>query len=109
MSGTDPARALRAASDLRALCLALPHVPTPAEADRLARFERLAAAPASAGVADVDSVVAGWRQWWRLGRVDELLAMARALPAHVVQGDRHLASLAVAAAVTCAERDARKA
>lgn len=97
MSPRDPAERLRSVSALRALCLALPHVPTPAESRRLERFRALAAAPESATLDDRDAIADGWRDWWRAGRVDALLAMAARVPASLVEGDRRLAAYAVAA------------
>jgi len=106
MSALDPARALRAAADLRALCLALPHVPTPAETVRLERFETLVSSPGSAGAGDVDALATGWREWWRSGRAADLLAMAAAVPARLVECDRRLAMLLVAAVTVCSARPA---
>jgi hypothetical protein len=93
----DVAPTLRKVAALRALCLRLPHVPTPAEARSLARFEDLAASPGRATPGDVEAIVAGWRGWWRERRTAELAAMARALPPGLVGGDRRLAALAGAA------------
>lgn len=84
---------------LRALCLSLPHLGTPAETKRLVRFEQLVGEPSAATAADVEALVAGWRQWWREGRVSEIAAMAVSLPADLVQGDRRLATYATAAGV----------
>jgi len=92
----DAARTLRTVSALRALCLRLPHVPTPAEAERLRRFARLVARPEDAGPRDREALTAGWRQWWRQGRWREIAAMARRLPPAIVAGDRTLASYALA-------------
>jgi hypothetical protein len=92
MTPPDAARALRAVAALRALCLALPHVATPAERARLGRFEALAASPHGARDEDVDTLAAGWRDWWRRGRSDELLRMAGALPPRLIGGDRRLAA-----------------
>ncbi len=94
---SDAEGALRTVAALRALCLALPHVSTPAEARRLKRFEALAASPDSAGRDDLEAVLTGWREWWRQGRADDLLAMGARLPAALVQEDRRLASYLVAA------------
>ena len=68
-----------------------------AEARRLKRFEALAASPDSAGRDDLEAVLTGWREWWRQGRADDLLAMGARLPAALVQEDRRLASYLVAA------------
>lgn len=100
MRSWDAGRALRVVSALRALCLALPHLPTPAEAARLARFEVLVASPGAARADDIEAVRAGWRRWWREGRTDDLLAMALELPATLIWRDRWLASYAVAAGAT---------
>lgn len=84
---------------LRALCLSLPHLGTPAESARLARFEQLVRVPATATIADVDALVAGWRQWWRDGRPADIAAMARAVPVDLFDHDRWLATYATAAGV----------
>jgi len=97
MTPEDAAVALRAVSALRALCLALPHLETPAEALRLERFEELVASPGSAGSADTEAVVTGWRKWWREWRTDDLLRMAAGLSARLIAKDRRLATYAVAA------------
>ena len=97
MRPRDAAATLRAVSALRALCLALPHVPTPAEGLRLRRFEALVVSPGSAGPDDIDALLAGWRDWWRRGRIEDLLAMATRLPVALTQGDRRLASYVLAA------------
>jgi len=103
MSPRDPASALRAVSRLRALCLALPHVPAPAEETRLERFRALVAAPGSATATDAVAIGDGWRAWWRDGRTDRLLDMAAHLPSPVIEGDRRLATY-LAAARAAAER-----
>lgn len=98
MSTRDVAAALRKVSELRALCLRLPHLPTPLETERLERFEALAAAPELATENDVEALAAGWREWWRTGRAEELLAMAARVPSGLRESDRRLATYAVAAA-----------
>ncbi len=92
MTGADVATTLRTVAALRALCLRLPHLPTPTEAERLRRFEALAESPQSATDEDIEALVAGWRRWWRAGDNDRLLAMAAQLPAGLVDGDRRLSS-----------------
>ena len=104
MSLRDPASVLRAVSRLRALCLALPHVPTPAEETRLERFRALVAAPWSATAADAGAIADGWRDWWRDGQTDALLDMAARLPSPVIEGDRRLAAY-LAGARTAATAD----
>jgi hypothetical protein len=93
----DVSTSLRAVSRLRGLCLRLPHIATPAEERLLARFEQIVAAPTSATAADVDAITTGWRTWWRAGRPNEIATMARELPSDLVDGDRWLATFAVAA------------
>jgi hypothetical protein len=86
--------AIRKVSALRALCLRLPHVPTPAEAALLRRCEALAVSPESATRADVEALAAGWRRWWRLGETERLRAMAARVPAGLIEADRRLAMYA---------------
>lgn len=97
MKSGDVASTLRAVAGLRALCLSLPHLPTPAERERLCRFEAIAAAPDLITEDDLEAVAAGWRQWWRNGRHDLILQMATRLPARLVEQDRRLASFLLAA------------
>jgi hypothetical protein len=92
----DPERAIKKASALRALCLSLPHVPTPVELARLRRFEEIAARPESATAADTDALDAGWRRWWRRGEAERLRAMAALVPTALLD-DRRLATYACAA------------
>ena len=93
----DIAAALRRVSQLRRLCLSLPHIPTPAEERLLSRFDEISAHPASARKTDVDAIAAGWREWWRTRQVAVIARMARAIDHRLVDGDRRLATLAVAA------------
>ncbi len=95
-SERDVASRLRAVSELRRLCLSLPHVPTPAERRLLVRFERLAKAPETAAAADVDAIAVGWRAWWRARRVEEIVTMARRVPRVLIDRDRRLATYAAA-------------
>lgn len=92
----DATAAIRKASALRALCLRLPHLPTPAEVARLRRCEALAASPESANTADVEALAAGWRSWWRLGETGRLHAMAVRVPTALINSDRRLAQYACA-------------
>lgn len=98
-SERDVASRLRAVSQLRRLCLSLPHVPTPAERRLLVRFEQLAQAPETAAAIDADAIAVGWRAWWRARDVAEIVAMARRLPSVLIDGDRRLATFAAAAGV----------
>jgi hypothetical protein len=92
----DATRAIRKASALRALCLKLPHVPTPAEMRRLRRFDELAAVPESATADDIEALAAGWRHWWFEGERERLHVMAVRLPAGLIDGNRRLALYAYA-------------
>lgn len=92
----DATAAIRKASALRALCLRLPHLSTPAEAARLRRCEALAVSPESATGADVEALAAGWRRWWRRGETERLRAMAARVPAGRIKPDRRLAQYACA-------------
>lgn len=92
----DATAAIRKASALRALCLRLPHVPTPAEVERLRRCEALAASPESATTTDVEALAAGWRNWWRRGETERLRAMAARVPTALINADRRLAQYACA-------------
>ena len=97
MTTSDAAPAIRSVAQLRALFVRLPHVPTPAELARLQRFEVIVADPALAGTEDIESIVAGWRRWWREGRVDQIAAMASAISADLVESDPRLLDLAFVA------------
>ena len=96
MTGEEVTARLNAVSALRALCLRLPHVPTPAETARLKRFDALIEAPERATERDVEALVAGWSCWWREGRTAELSEMVRRVNAALIDADRRLASFAVA-------------
>ena len=91
MTPRDAAAVLRKVSALRALCLRLPHAATPAEQERLRRFEALVAAAQAATDADIEALAAGWRRWWLSGQSRLLLAMARKIPAALVERDLRLA------------------
>jgi hypothetical protein len=93
----DAASTFRAVSQLRRLCLSLPHLPTPTEERLLTRFAALVAAPSLATGEDADALTAGWRQWWRAGRSGDIARMARQLPGCLVNSDRQLVTLATAA------------
>lgn len=97
MSLTDVAAALRKVAALRALCLKLPHIPTPAETRLLRQFDVLKASPERATEADVEALVAGWRQWWREGKTEALAEMGRMVPAGLIDRDRRLATLRLGA------------
>jgi uracil-DNA glycosylase len=88
---------LREVSALRALCLRLPHLETPSERRRLARFERIVTRPAEATHADAEAIAAGWARWWRRGDRARLLDMSRWIAPAIVDGHRTLATLSVAA------------
>ena len=96
MTSEEVTARLNTVSALRALCLRLPHVPTPAEIARLKRFDALVDAPEQATERDVETLVAGWSRWWREGRTADISAMARRVDAALINFDRRLASFAVA-------------
>ena len=98
-SGLDADRAFKKASELRRLCLSLPHLSTPAEQRRLERFDGIVLAPGSATHHDVGAIVAGWRNWWRAQRFQDIERMASELPPDIVDRDRDLAMFAVAVRV----------
>jgi hypothetical protein len=93
----DATTAIRKASALRALCLRLPHMPTPAELGRLKRFGELETSPETATIGDVEALISGWRRWWYQGETERLRAMAARMPAALTQCDRRLALYACAA------------
>ncbi len=97
MKAPEVGPTLRAVSALRTLCLSLPHVPTPAEARHLERFATFTVMPELAGPEDVDTLLAGWRQWWRGGRTGDLLAMATGLAPDLLASDRRLVMYLLAA------------
>ena len=94
MIARDVATTLRRVAALRALCLGLPHVPTPAESALLRRFEVLARTPQAAVEADVEAIAAGWHAWWRGGEHRRIVEMVASLPVSLVDGDRRLATYA---------------
>ena len=94
MIARDVGATLRRVAELRALCLRLPHVPTPAESALLRRFDVLARNPQEALDADVKAIAAGWSAWWRSGEHRRIAEMADALPLGLVDGDRRLATYA---------------
>jgi len=89
--------AIRKASALRALCLRLPHISTPAELARLQRFGELETSPETATSGDVEALISGWRRWWYQGETGRLRAMAARVPAALMHSDRRLALYACAA------------
>lgn len=84
-------------SALRRLCLTLPHAPTPDEARRIERFERLHQAAAPLGQEDIDALRTGLRRCWRSRDAGTLLDMAARIPAEFLDRDRWLQSFMVAA------------
>ncbi len=97
MTGADVSAALGTVSALRRLCLRLPHVPTATELGLLERFREIVEAPEQATEYDLEAVLAGWSSWWREGKVADLAAMERRFPRRVIESDRRLATLAMAA------------
>ena len=97
MKSRDVASTLRAVAGLRALCLSLPHLPTPAEQERLRRFEALTTTPDSVTEDDIEVLAVGWDRWWRSGQFDRIVAMAAKLPTGLIERDRRLASFLIAA------------
>lgn len=97
MKQADIVSTLRKVAALRNLALRLPHLETPAERERLRRFEALVRSPRSATVRDLDALVSGWARWWRAGETRQLLAMTEALPEELVAQDRRLATYLEAA------------
>ena len=96
MTGEEVTARLDTVSALRALCLRLPHVPTPTEVARMNRFAALVATPERANENDLEALVAGWSRWWREGRTAELSTMARRVDTALIDSDRRLASFAAA-------------
>lgn len=93
----DVAATLSKVAALRAFCLKLPHIPTPAEIRLLKHFEMLAVSPDLATEADIDAIAAGWREWWRDGEVRRLIAMVSKLSPRLIELDRRLSSCSQAA------------
>ena len=96
MTGEEVAARLATVSALRALCVRLPHLPTPMELAQLKRFDALVEMPERATERDVEALAAGWSRWWREGRTAELCDMSRRVDAALIESDRRLASFAVA-------------
>ena len=96
MTSEEVTARLNTVSALRALCLRLPHVPTPTEIARLKRFDALVETPERATEHDVDTLVAGWSRWWRQGCTEKLSEMARRVDAALINSDRRLASFVTA-------------
>lgn len=88
---------LKKSAALRELCHRLPHLPTPAERKSLQKFDALVNSQVTVTADDVPALVAGWRRWWRDGRSDAIAEMANRLPPELIDGDRDLATYAVAA------------
>jgi len=100
MTEQSVADKVRAVARLRDLCRRLPHIPTEHERRLLVRFEQLAAEPAAATAGDTEALVVGWRAWWRDKRIADIRAMADGLSREIVEGDRWLATYALAARIT---------
>ena len=96
MTSEEVTARLNAVSALRALCLRLPHIPTPTESARLKRFDALVDAPEQATERDVEALAVGWSRWWREGRTTHISATARRVDAALIESDRRLVSFAVA-------------
>ncbi len=99
MAPGDVEATLRKVAALRSLCLRLPHLPTPEEEAQLARFDALAVTPHLVTDADADrkALAAGWRRWWRNGQVKALLEMTHTVPEALLEQDRSLQTLRMAA------------
>jgi len=95
---------VHAVARLRDLCRRLPHIPTEHDRRLLVRFEQLAASPGAATTADTESLVIGWRAWWRAKRLADIRAMADSLSSEIVESDRWLATYALAARTTADPR-----
>lgn len=101
----DVTTVVKKVAALRDFCLALPHLPTESEESRLRRFAELASSPAAVTPDDVTALVAGWRRWWREGRVQAITEFAACLPAGLIENDRDLAMYVVAARARTANAD----
>jgi len=103
MTGADVSAALRTVSALRRLCLRLPHVPPPTELGLLERFREIVTAPEQATEYDLEAVLAGWSSWWREGKLADLAAMEQRFSRRLIESDRRLATLAVAARTSASQ------
>ena len=88
-------RRLRRASQLRALCRRLPHVPTPRETLLLSEFAKMARRDVES--CSVEALQAGFRAAWRARDFGAIVAVARRLTSAQIEADP-LLSLLVAVA-----------
>jgi hypothetical protein len=86
-NGSEITAALLMVSQLRDLCLQLPHLPTPRERAELIEFSRYQHPGCSLGDASLQVVRTGFREAWRKGDPEAILNVCRRLPGESLRND----------------------
>jgi len=78
-------RAIRKVAELRALCRRLPHVPTPAEIQKLTEFDAFRSGRSAA--CSLAAVRAGFRAAWAARDYATIVSLAGKLPGEMLRAD----------------------